>query len=57
MNKDCDIKNNMDIKENPVQDATKRCLISQKVIFNSNNSSKSNVECITEPKKFGIKIK
>ena len=51
MNKGCDIENIMDIKENPVQVSKERCLISQKVSFNSYSSSKSNRVCITELKK------
>ena len=34
MTKDCDIENNKDIKENLVQVAKERCLISQKVVLN-----------------------
>ena len=51
MDKGCDIEKNIDIKENPVQVTKEKCSISQKLISNSNSSSKSNTECITEPKK------
>ena len=54
MTKGCDIENYKDIKENPVQVEKERCSISQKLIFNSNISSKSNAECITELKKVKI---
>ena len=54
MTKDCDIENNIDIKENPVQVAEERCSVSQKLIFNLNSSSKSNAERITELKKVEI---
>ena len=51
MTKGCDIEKNIDIKENPVQVTKERSSISQKLISNSNSSSKSNTECITELKK------
>ena len=54
MDKGCDIEKNIDIKENPVQVTKEKCSISQKLISNSNSSSKSNTECITEPKKVRI---
>ena len=54
MTKGCDIENNIDIKKYPVHVAKERCWISQKVIFNSNSSSKSNTECIAELKKVRI---
>ena len=54
MTKGCDIDENIDIKENPVQVTKERCSISQKLISNSNSSSKSNTECITELKKIRI---
>ena len=47
----CDLENNIDIKENPVQVAKEMCLISSRVIFNWNSSSKSNIECFAELKK------
>ena len=50
MTKSCDIERNIDIKENQVQVTKGRCSISQKRISNSNSSSKSNAECITELK-------
>ena len=50
MTKDCDIEKNKDIQENPVHVTNQRCPISQKLISNLNNSSKSNTECITEIK-------
>ena len=49
MTKGCDIENNIDINENPVQVAKEMCSIFQKVILNS--SSKSSTECIPELKK------
>ena len=54
MTKGCDIEKNIDIKENPVQVTKERSSISQKLISNSNSSSKSNTECITELKKVRI---
>ena len=56
MAKACDKGKNIkeDIKKNPVQVAKERCLISQKLISNSKNSSKSNTECITNLKKVRI---
>ena len=51
MTKGCNIEKNIDITENPVQVTKERCSISQKLISNSNSSSKSNTECITELKK------
>ena len=54
MTKSCDIEKNIDIKENQVQVTKERCSISQKLISNSNSSSKSNTECITELKKVRI---
>ena len=54
MTKSCDIEKNIDIKENQVQVTKERCSISQKLISNSNSSSKSNKECITELKKVRI---
>lgn len=51
MTKGCIIENNTDIKENHVYFSNKRCLISQKLISNSNSSSKSNKKWITELKK------
>ena len=55
MTKDRDIeKKNIFIKENPVQVAKERCSISRKLISNSNSSSKSNTECITELKNVRI---
>ena len=54
MTKSFDIERNIDIKENQVQVTKKRCSISQKLISNSNSSSKSNTECITELKKIRI---
>ena len=51
MAKSCEIERNIDIKENQFQFTKERCSISQKLISNSNNSSKSNTECITEFKK------
>ena len=57
MTKSCDIERNMDIKENQVKVAKERCSISQKLIFNSKSSSKSNAECITELKKVRINNK
>ena len=54
MTKSCDIERNIDIKENQVQVTKERCSISQKLISNSNSSSKSNTECITELKKVRI---
>ena len=54
MTKGCDIEKHIDIKENPVQVTKERCSISQKLISNSNSSSKSNTECITELKKVRI---
>ena len=54
MTKGCDIEKNIDIKENPVQVTKEKCSISQKLISNPNSSSKSNTECITEPKKVRI---
>ena len=50
MTKGCDIEKNVGIKENPVQVTKERCSISQKLISNSNSSSKSNTECIIEIK-------
>ena len=54
MTKSCDIERNIDIKENHVQVTKERCSISQNLISNSNSSSKSNTECITELKKVRI---
>ena len=54
MTKSCDIKRNIDIKENQLEVTKERCSISQKLISNSNSSSKSNTECITELKKVRI---
>ena len=54
MTKSCDIENHIDIKENLVQVAKERCLISQKLIFNPNSSSKWNTKCIREIKKVRI---
>ena len=51
MYKGCDIENNVDVGENPIEIAKERCSISQKVIFNSDSSSKSNAECTTFSKK------
>ena len=51
MTKGCIIENNTDIKENHVHFSNKRCLISQKLIFNSNSLSKSNtVHCRAKKK-------
>ena len=52
MTKSCDIET--DIKENPSQVTKERFSISQKLSSNSNSSSKSNTECITELKKVRI---
>ena len=49
--KNCDIANEIDIKEKLVHVAEEMCLISQKRTFNSNSSSKLNTECITELQK------
>ena len=58
MTKSCDVERNIDITENQVQVTKERCSISQKLVSNSNSSSKSNAECITELKKVRInKIK
>ena len=58
MAKSCDVERNIDITENQVQVTKERCSISQKLVSNSNSSSKSNAECITELKKVRInKIK
>ena len=54
MTNGCDIEKNINIKENPDQVAKEMCSISQKLISNSNSSSKSNTECITELKKVKI---
>ena len=54
MTKSCDVERNMDINENQVQVTKERCSIPQKLISNSNSSSKSNTECITELKKVRI---
>ena len=54
MTNDCDIERNIDIKENQVQVTRERCSIFQKLISNSNSSSKSNTECIAELKKVRI---
>ena len=54
MTKGCDIEKNIDIKENPVHVTKERSSISQKLISNSNSSSKSNTECITKLKKVRI---
>ena len=54
MTKSCDIEKHIDIKENPVQVTKERCSISQKLISNSNSSSKLNTECFTELKKVRI---
>ena len=54
MTKGCDIEKNIGIKENPVEVTKGRCSISQKLICNSNSSSKSNTECITELEKVKI---
>ena len=54
MAKGCDIENNTDTKENQVQVLKERCSISQEWSFNSNSSSKSNIEYITELKKVRI---
>ena len=54
MTKGCDVEKNTDIKENPVQVTKESCSISQKLISNSNSSSKPNKECITELKKVKI---
>ena len=54
MTKSCDIERNIDITENQVQVTKERCSISQKLVSNSNSSSKSNTECITELKKVRI---
>lgn len=51
MTKGCIIENNTDIKENHVHFSNKRCLISQKLISNSNSLSKSNtVHCRAKKK-------
>ena len=50
MTKGCDVEKK-NIKENPVQVTTESCSISQKLISNSNSSSKSNKKWITELKK------
>ena len=42
MTKSCDIARNTDIKENQVQVTKEKCSISQKLISDSNSSSKSN---------------
>ena len=55
MTKGCNIDKSIDINENPVQVTKERCSISQKMISNSNRSSKSNTECITKLKKVRIK--
>ena len=54
MTKSCDMEKNIEIKKNQVLVTKERCSTSQKLISNSNNSSKSNTECITELKKFRI---
>ena len=54
MTKSSGIEKNIDIKENHVQVTKERCSNSQKLISNSNSSSKSNTECITELKKVRI---
>ena len=54
MTKSCDVERNIDITENQVQVTKERCSISQKLVSNSNSSSKSNTECITELKKVRI---
>ena len=51
MTKCCDIESNINIKKNQVKVTSERCSISQKLISNSNSSSTSNAECITELKK------
>ena len=54
MIQDCDVENNRDIKEGLVQVAKEQCFISQKLIFNSKRSSKSNTQYITELAKVKI---
>ena len=51
MTKSCDIKRNIDIKENQLEVTKERCSISQKLISYSNSSSKSKTECIKQLKK------
>ena len=48
------MEKNIDIKKCPVQVTKERCLISQKLIFYTNSSPKSNTQCITELKKVRI---
>ena len=50
----CDVENNRDIKEGLVQVAKEQCSISQKLIFNSKRSFKSNTQYITELAKVKI---
>ena len=54
MTKDCYIENNIDIQKGPVQVAKERSSISQRLIFNSNSSSKSNKDCMAEVIKIRI---
>ena len=51
MTKGCDIKENIDIKQKSFYVAKERCAICQKLISNSNSSSKSNTQCIRDVKK------
>ena len=54
MTKGSDIENNIDIKDSPVPVIKRKVFDLSKLIFNSNNSSKSNTEQITELKKVRI---